>query len=54
MDPFRRVSRGVNPNDCQMSFEKVVLAPFGRALMMVTKKKKYVCGSRKRRLGWVL
>jgi hypothetical protein len=35
-----RVSRGVKPNDFQMSLEKVVLAPLGRALMMVTKKKK--------------
>jgi hypothetical protein len=30
----------VKPKDFQMSFENVVLAPLGRALMMVIKKKK--------------
>jgi hypothetical protein len=40
VDPLRRVSRGVKPKDCQISFENVVLAPLGRALMMAMKKKK--------------
>ncbi len=37
---MRRVCSEVNPNDFQMSFEKVVLPPFGSALTTVTKKKK--------------
>jgi hypothetical protein len=45
VDPLIRVSRDEKPNDFHISFEKVVLAPFGSALMMVMKKKKYVCGS---------
>lgn len=35
----------MKPNDFQINFENVVFAPLGSALMIVTKKKKYVCGS---------
>jgi len=39
---LRRVSRGVKPKDCQINLAKVVLAPFGRALIIDMKEKKYV------------
>jgi hypothetical protein len=32
----------VKPKDDQSNFEKVVLAPFGNALMILKKEKKYV------------
>jgi hypothetical protein len=40
MVPLRIVSRLEKPKDVQTSLPKVVLAPFGSALTMVTKKKK--------------
>jgi hypothetical protein len=42
---LRRVSSGVKPKDCQMSFAKVVFAPLGSALTTLMNEKKYVCGS---------
>ena len=52
IDPLTNVSKFVNPKETQTSLPKVVFPPFGRELTIVTKKKKYVCGSLNVSIAW--